>query len=67
MTTEVAVGDPELALEVGEIGARDARECGQDPEPHPLMHVVVEVVDRMLGHVRPLYSDSLEPHHKSVP
>jgi hypothetical protein len=48
---EVAVGDLQGGLEVGEVGSRDAGEDGEDPQAHALVDVVVETVDRMGGHV----------------
>ena len=47
---EVAVGDRQLPFEVGEVGPRQYDEGGEDAEPDTLVHVVVELVDRVLAH-----------------
>jgi hypothetical protein len=49
VTAEIAVGEPELALEIGEVGSGQTADCGQDSKPNALMDVVIQVMDRMVG------------------
>ena len=52
MPPEIAVGQREFPLEMSEVGSGQADERGQDAESDPLVDVVIEVVDRMIGHAR---------------
>ena len=56
MTAEVAVGESELALEVGEVDSSQTADRGQDSEPDALMDVVIQVMDRMVSQLPVLSS-----------
>ncbi len=49
MTAEVAVGESELPLEVGEVDSSQTADRGQDSKPDALMDVVIQVMDRMVA------------------
>ena len=47
---EIAVGNTERQLQVPDVCFSETAQRREDAEPYPLMHIVVDVVDRMLGH-----------------
>ena len=47
---KVAVRNTERRLQVPDVCFSETAQRREDAEPYPLMHIVVDVVDRMLGH-----------------
>ena len=54
---KVAVRNTECRLQVRDVCFSETAQRRQDAEPYPLMHIVVDVMDRVRGH-RPILADA---------
>jgi hypothetical protein len=54
---KVAVRNTERRLQVPDVCFSETAQRRKDAEPYPLMHIVVDVMDRVRGH-RPILADA---------